>query len=620
MFFSLFIFQLDLNCEKIMETLFYFIFKIKALFFNSKNMYNLNVIIHGVIKLFFISNLGETIAKIAVVLLCVAALVAIVIFIVINLSKNKVYKKVKDFNVKLGESNNYLKENIAHSINRFYVIAQLNDEYQTHYEYFSKKKDSLTSKYISDLNSRSSKLEELVEKKNVKEIRTYLSTSMDVLKVFNNEISILESEIEVFLSKDMECHNHAIPFQKRYREIKDIYDNNKESLNLIENTIYIIFTKIDGIFEEFDKLTESAHYDQAIAKIDTLSSVFDALKKALEELPLICARLNLVIPKKIEELGILYSKLEEENYPLYHLKVNTTIEDIKVRLTSIKKQIESFSYKHVSLYLDEINDKIEELSNLLQQEIEAKMFFDENNKSIYEKSYELEKLYMKTKRIMPEYKKVYDINEAYIDIMNETQKDITVLGGVRRDLDNYIHTSAMQPYSILKRKLVELIDLTEDIDKKIGHVTGYLKSLKIDSDEAYKMLDKTYMSLKLLEYKLSEMDIVTFKESLENDFKQAYTSLDNIGMLIKITPINVEALNLSRNKINELENKIRDIIENSGDIMRDAENSIVYANRFRKDFFDVRQSLINAEESFFAGKFNESFDVAVSSIKQVKKM
>ena len=54
--------------------------------------------------------------------------------------------------------------------------------------------------------------------------------------------------------------------------------------------------------------------------------------------------------------------------------------------------------------------------------------------------------------------------------------------------------------------------------------------------------------------------------------------------------------------------------------LNDAENSIVYANRFRKDFFEVRQSLIVAEESFFAGKFNESFDVAVSTIKQVKKM
>ena len=127
---------------------------------------------------------------------------------------------------------------------------------------------------------------------------------------------------------------------------------------------------------------------------------------------------------------------------------------------------------------------------------------------------DLEKIYMKTKRIMPEYKKVYDINETYIDLMNQTQKDITVLGSIRRDLDNYIHTSSMQPYSILNRKLAELEEKTNEVDAKIANVTNYLKSLKLDSDEAYKLLDKTYMSLKLLEYRITEMDVQVFKDSL----------------------------------------------------------------------------------------------------------
>lgn len=552
--------------------------------------------------------------------ICFVLLLLIIIFFVIRIAKKKFYKKIDDFKKSFLEASDYLDETISSSINRFYVISLLNEEYTSHYAYFSEKKDEITKKYISDLNSKINKLDALIDERNNKEIKVLLTESYEKLKNFKNDLKVLENEIDVFLSKDVDCHNHALEYQKKYREIKDLYDENKESLSIMDETFSQIFSKIDKTFEEFDTLTESAHYSEAIDKIDSLNEVFSALLKSLKELPILCARLNFVLPKKIDELNNLYLKLEEENYPLYHLKINITIEDIKNRLELIKKQIESFAYKNSSIYLDELDEKVEELLSLLQHEIESKTYFDSYNESIYEKSSSVEKMYLKLKRIMPEYKKIYDIKESYIDLMDFIQKEIAFLGKIRREFDNYIHTSSMQPYSILRKKLCELDEKNTFIDEKLNEVNRYLKSLKVDSDNAYGLLDKTYISLKQLEYKISEMNVNSFKDSLENDFKQAYTSLDNIGMLIKITPINVEALNLSAQKVIDLENKIKETVEKSISVMNDAESSILYANRYRKDFFDVRQALISSEDNFFKGKFDESFDIAVSAIKQVKKM
>lgn len=547
-------------------------------------------------------------------------LIAILVFVLLKMNKSKTNKKIKEFIKKYDHASTYLKTNISQSIHRFYKISQLNNDYLNHYKYFSEKKDDLKTKYISSLNSRVDRIKRLLEEKKIKEVKSYLNDSYAELEIFEKEIHIIESEIDVFLNKDADCHNHALSYQKLYREIKNQYDQNKESLSLIDGSISTLFAKIDSTFESFDKLAEAAHYEEAYEMISSLDGIFEAIQKAFDALPLICARIQFVIPSKLNELNNLHSKLDDEDYPLYHLRINATIEDIKTRLTVIKKQVENFSYKNTTKYIDEIDEKIEILMNSLQNEVESRAYYDENNDSIYQCSYDLEKEFLKLKRILPEYKKIYEIKESYIDLVDDIQKDISALGNTRRELDNFIHSSNMQPYSILMKKLSDLNDENNAIISKINQINDYLKSLKTDSDNAYKLLDKTYLSLKKLELNLSEMNIPMLEESLCNDFKQAYSALDSIGMLIKITPINVDALNLSKEKLINAEQKIINVINENIPLMKEAENSIVFANQFRKDFFDVRQALLNAEECFNSADFKNAFNVAVDSIRQVKKL
>ena len=263
----------------------------------------------------------------------VLLLLIIFIFIMIKANKAKTNKKIKEFIKKYEQANTYLKTNISQAIHRFYKISQLNNDYENHYNYFSEKKDELKAKYISSLNSRVDKIKRLVEEKKYKEIKVYLSESYSELEVFEKEIRIIESEIDEFLNKDAECHNNALNYQNQYREIRNQYDQNKESLSVIDDSINSLFNKIDGIFESFEKLAESAHYEEANEKISSLDGIFEAIHKAFESLPVICARIQFVIPSKINELTSLHSKLDEEAYPLYHLRINATVEDIKNRMT-----------------------------------------------------------------------------------------------------------------------------------------------------------------------------------------------------------------------------------------------------------------------------------------------
>ena len=120
----------------------YFIYKIKLLFFDTKNMYNFYVLktmrlVFEVIKLLLLSSLEKGLIIGAAALL----LLIIFVFIMVKANKAKTNKKIKDFIKKYEQANTYLKTNISQAIHRFHKISQLNNDYENHYNYFSEKKD-----------------------------------------------------------------------------------------------------------------------------------------------------------------------------------------------------------------------------------------------------------------------------------------------------------------------------------------------------------------------------------------------------------------------------------------------------------------------------------------------
>ena len=250
--------------------------------------------------------------------------------------------------------------------------------------------------------------------------------------------------------------------------------------------------------------------------------------------------------------------------------------------------------------------------------INARKYYKDEFDKIYNGSYKIENKFIKLRRSIPEYKVTYLLKENCVDSLENIQKEINELGTIKRTLDTYVHSSSQQPFSTLANKLKDLSDAMTQIETDIENMHKYLNSLRDDTNAGYEYITKTFVKLKNYESTLRKINVQSVTLSFNNDFKQCYQILSDCGDIINNLPIDVVSLNnniaLLQDYFDNLENRIN-VLPN---LVRKAEESIVYANQYRQAFDDVKTTLNRAEKSFFEGDFVRTTDETVAMLKKIK--
>lgn len=557
-----------------------------------------------------------------ILVLLIVAVVAVIItgvLIYVFIIKRNLYRKqIKDLEKRYTQLHTILIGDVEQYIARLEYISNQNIEYiHIHEKYLKLYQDILQENDRASYIASDGLRQTILERK-YKGINNLIESTKKILSEFERRVNHIYTELNKLLSKDEEFHQGEVALQRQYRSIKEKYIIHEGELKLMEKSFDKVFERIDRLFNECETLTNSARYEEASEKLPIIKQVLAALEESFDNLPVFCVRITKVIPRRIEEIKEKYQELEQKEFPLHHLKVMSRIESYKFSLDELTKNICNFKINNIQESLDNIDQDIISIFKEFEAEEEAKSFFDQNCDNMYSATYEFEKQFKRIKRALPEYKEVYLIKDKYLDKIVELEKDINNIQTIKRDLDNYIHSSTRQPYTIIASKINDMISEMHRIEEIIRDFNQYLNSLKIDSEKAYKTICDYYIKLKDAEYVLREMAVPSYSNRLKSSFDRAFAYLEQVGDIIKVKPIDVSAANDYLDNARELiDNLLRDVQEQSGQ-RKYAEDSIVYANQYRQGFIDCKYQLNNAGTSFFEGDFTRTIDETVQIIKKMR--
>lgn len=548
----------------------------------------------------------------------VIVLILLIAVCAIFTSRRHAKKMVNDVSKRYRRYHDLLVNEISEELKRIYSIAQLNSDYQEVYtkndEIYQNVLKNEDYKVSQDIDS----LKLLLQQKKYKLIKEEVENARKSLSTLEERYTNLEKSLSKILSLDDENRQTLLTYKKKFRDIRDLAESKKFELKYIEPSLSSLFEKLEESFIEINNLFSCAHYQEAQEKFPELKRVIDALEKSLNVLPRLTTLAFVVIPNNLTELKNRYDELIGQGYPLHHLLFQSSVETFEKNLKHIQNRLTSFQTKNAEYELNQIKDSIFKLNEDFDLEVKAKEDFTSSFEELYNGSYQLENRFIKLRRVVPEYKSTYLLKDECLSSLEGIQREINELDTIKRNLDTYVHASSKQPYSLLNAKLLDLKECTEKIKEHIASVQSYLNSLKDDSENAYNYISKAYLELKDYESLLRKVNVKSLINAYKSNFARCYELIDNIGNVIKVTPIDVSAINEYVELLKQEEESLIAHLANIEKQVNQAEEAIVYANQFRLKFYDVRTALMTAEKAFFEGDFARTADETVSILKKIR--
>lgn len=563
---------------------------------------------------FFIST-----TKLVLAIIIATCIVGVGVFLFVFFAKNRhVKKQVNDLSKKYDDLHNLLVIQLDSDLKRVYNISQLNVEYEAIYNMNMNMYNEVLAQEDTNAQEAINELNKLLLEKKYKQIIEEIPDVRIKVNELEDKCNKVSKSVNDIINTDDDNRQEILRYRREFREIKDNFESKRNELKYIESSFIQVFDKIESYFSEAETLLAGAHYEESKEKFPEIEHVIEALGKELDTLPKLTTLSFVVMPNNIEELTKRYNSLLEQGYPLHHLKFQPTIDSFNLALDKIQKKLTQFQTKNIEFELNQIRDGLITLGSDFDKEENARKYYKDEFDKIYNGSYKIENKFIKLRRSIPEYKVTYLLKENCVDSLENIQKEINELGTIKRTLDTYVHSSSQQPFSTLANKLKDLSDAMTQIETDIENMHKYLNSLRDDTNAGYEYITKTFVKLKNYESTLRKINVQSVTLSFNNDFKQCYQILSDCGDIINNLPIDVVSLNnniaLLQDCFDNIENRVN-VLPN---LVRKAEESIVYANQYRQAFDDVKTTLNRAEKSFFEGDFVRTTDETVAMLKKIK--
>ncbi len=545
------------------------------------------------------------------------AILAVILFLLFKFVfiRKRYEKQIKELDRRYSYLDALMIGQDAQYIKRLEMISRTNllyvDKYNEYQKKF-KKVFEIDDKYAQGVIRQ---LKTLIENKQYRQLKQAIQEGKKAIAAFESSANQLDSELTKLIKPEEEARQLALRLKENLRSVKQTYANNLSDLELVSNSLERIFEKLDSTFNEFDMHIDSAEYDDANDLLPVVDKVIEQLKNVLVDLPKLCVLVGKILPEKVSSLENESDSLTTQGYPLHHLLLTKKFEEYNNELNNLKNRLISLNVKDVKEDIDKFQNDIEIMHDNFRKEVDAKIYFDQNQNDIYNKVLILEKNFLRLVSLLPEMNRVYKISEEETKRINVLKDDINQLGSSKRVLDTFVHSSTPQPYSILQVKLEKLIDDYNSVSKEVSDFKVFLESLKLTSEEAYNLVFSYYYRLKQCELQLQNIAINATIEKYQPKIEQCYQLLNEIEEIIKVTPIDMELITSKVDELKTITNDLFDNVNNTSNVSQMAESAILYANRDRKHQIDVHQQLLLSEQLFFNGEFEKTYHDVVSLLK-----
>lgn len=370
--------------------------------------------------------------------------------------------------------------------------------------------------------------------------------------------------------------------------------------------------------ERYGSLVDNGDYNEAYTHISDVHEELVNLKESMERIPSLIKEVQKDLPTQFQEVRYGCRELRLDGYDLEHIKVDMTLSRLRTELNLIEPKIAKLELEEAETDLDRINNELDDMFDLIEHEVEAKIKYDELKDKVTDSLFKAKDTNMSLRTEINFIKESYYINDREVQTIHKYEHEIEELVTMYSGIENEVNKNTTRYSRIIDN--LEYIDSTiESINNKQDEVLEYLQSLKYDEEEAIDNTDLIDEKKEEIMHSLTTSNLVripeqfiVMKHELDNEVKE-------IDRYLERRPLNVRYI---KEKVDKAVILLNNFEQEAYEVIHDAELSeliIQYANRYRKDNAELDSHIEEATRLFNENRYKRSLEIAEEALNEIDK-
>ncbi|MDW8554046.1 septation ring formation regulator EzrA [Staphylococcus xylosus] len=498
-------------------------------------------------------------------------------------------------------------------------LSELNLTGETKSTYNNLQQSSLDSKnqYLVPVEEKIHNAEGLLEKFKFSQAQTEVDEAHEMMDQYEANYNELTTKVENIIGLHKESDHLYEECTTDYREMKrDVLANRHqfgEAAAPLEQEIESFVPEM----ETYETLKTEGNYNQAHEHIKTLNDDMNYLKKDMDEIPDLIREAQKELPGQFQDLKYGCRDLKVEGYDLDHVKIDSTLQTLKTELSFVEPMISRLELDEANEKLNSINDRLDEMYDLIEHEVTAKNEVEETKEVITDNLFRAKEMNYTLQTEIEYVRENYYINESDVQNVRQFENEIQNMIAVYDDILKEMSKSAVR-YSEVQDNLKYIEEHVDVINEKQEKLQNHLIQLREDEAEAEDNILRVQSKKEEVYRKLLASNLPSVPERFIIMKNEIDYEVREVNKKFSVRPIHVKQLKDKVSKVvlqmNKFEDEATDVLVNAVY----AEKLIEYGNRYRKDSSNIDKSLNEAERLFKNNRYKRSIEISEQALESVE--
>ncbi|MDW4318128.1 septation ring formation regulator EzrA [Staphylococcus saprophyticus] len=498
-------------------------------------------------------------------------------------------------------------------------LTEFNLTGETKSTYDRLKQSSLDSKnqYLLPVEEKIHDAEGLLDKFKFSQAQTEVDEAHEMMDQYEANYNELTTQVEEIIGLHKQSDHLYNECKTDYREMKrDVLANRHqfgEAASPLEQEIESFVPEM----ETYETLKSEGNFNQAHDHIKTLNDDMNYLKTDMDEIPDLIKEAQKELPGQFQDIKYGCRDLKVEGYDLDHVKIDSTLQTLKTELSFVEPMISRLELDEANEKLNSINDRLDEMYELIELEVKAKNDVEETKEVITDNLFRAKEMNYTLQTEIEYVRENYYINESDVQNVRQFENEIQNMISVYDEILREMAKSAVR-YSEVQDNLKYIEEHVAVINEKQEKLQNHLIQLREDEAEAEENILRVQSKKEEVYRKLLASNLPSVPERFIIMKNEIDYEVREVNKKFSVRPIHVKQL---KDKVSKVVLQMNKFDDEATDVLLNAvyaEKLIEYGNRYRKDSSNIDKSLNEAERLFKNNRYKRSIEISEQALERVE--